>query len=456
MVVDHDDLRIRCRLAEYRFYDAGDVVFLVSGRNHDRNRPAWHYVAAGIESISIRCRRTEHQPDQGGEGENPSDNEHHQWHHPPDDTPVARFHHSTTTVGAMALRQEQEPASTEIIEVAPGVRRVQLPIQIPGLGHVNCYAMEDHNGFTVMDPGLPGEESFADLEAAFARADIPLKRVHTVVVTHSHPDHFGGAARLRAHSNAEVVTHRAFRLVWDALDGADDEPDALAELDPSGDAPRLVHPFDRPTPWGGATFQPMDADHRSRVIENMRNPFSRPRPTVRLDEADTIQMGGRRFVAMHTPGHTQDHLCLYDPESGVLFSGDHVLPTITPHIGGMDYDADPLNDYFESLRRVQAIPGINTVLPAHGQPFHNLGARVDEIIEHHIERLARLGAGRQELGRTGSVSDYMKFLFRERSWGSMAESETFAHLEHLRRTGQATVDRVNGELFYDVAPSVHV
>jgi hypothetical protein len=50
----------------------------------------------------------------------------------------------------------------------------------------------------------------------------------------------------------------------------------------------------------------------------------------------------------------------------------------------------------------------------------------------------------------------MKFLFRERSWGSMAESETFAHLEHLRRTGQATVDRINGELFYDVAPSVHV
>jgi glyoxylase-like metal-dependent hydrolase (beta-lactamase superfamily II) len=398
----------------------------------------------------------EHQPAQGGEGENPSDNEHHQWHHRPDDTPVARFHHSTTTVGAMALRQEQEPASTEIIEVAPGVRRVQLPIQIPGLGHVNCYAMEDRNGFTVMDPGLPGEESFADLEAAFARADIPLKRVHTVVVTHSHPDHFGGAARLRAHSNAEVVTHRAFRLVWDALDGADDEPDALAELDPSGDAPRLLHPFDRPTPWGGATFQPMDADHRARVIENMRHPLSRARPTVRLDEADTLEMGGRRFVAMHTPGHTQDHLCLYDPESGVLFSGDHVLPTITPHIGGMDYDDDPLNDYFESLRRVQALPGINTVLPAHGQPFHNLGTRVDEIIEHHIERLARLGAGRQELGRTGSVSDYMKFLFRERSWGSMAESETFAHLEHLRRTGQATVDRVDGELFYDVAPSVHV
>jgi hypothetical protein len=46
----------------------------------------------------------------------------------------------------------------------------------------------------------------------------------------------------------------------------------------------------------------------------------------------------------------------------------------------------------------------------------------------------------------------MKFLFRERSWGSMAESETFAHLEHLRRVGRATTERVDGELFYDIEP----
>ena len=53
------------------------------------------------------------------------------------------------------MRQEQEPASTDVTAVAPGLYRFQLPISMPGLGHVNCYALEDEDGFTVVDPGLP-------------------------------------------------------------------------------------------------------------------------------------------------------------------------------------------------------------------------------------------------------------------------------------------------------------
>jgi hypothetical protein len=60
-------------------------------------------------------------------------------------------------------KQEQEPATDEVTEVAPGVIRMQLPIALPGLGHVNCYALEDERGFALMDPGLPGEGHFADL-----------------------------------------------------------------------------------------------------------------------------------------------------------------------------------------------------------------------------------------------------------------------------------------------------
>ena len=89
-------------------------------------------------------------------------------------------------------KQEQEPASTEVREVAPGVLRMQLPISMPGLGHVNCYALEDSDGVALVDPGLPGEESWQALMDRLATASIPVERVHTVVVTHSHPDHFGG------------------------------------------------------------------------------------------------------------------------------------------------------------------------------------------------------------------------------------------------------------------------
>src|SRR3954452_6061550 len=90
-------------------------------------------------------------------------------------------------------KQEQEPASTEVTEVAPNILRLQLPISMPGLGHVNTYALEDDDGFTLIDPGLPGEESWKALRARMVTAGIPMNRVLHVIVTHSHPDHFGVA-----------------------------------------------------------------------------------------------------------------------------------------------------------------------------------------------------------------------------------------------------------------------
>ena len=108
-------------------------------------------------------------------------------------------------------KQEQEPASEEVTEVAPGVLRLQLPISLPGLGHVNCYALMDGDGVALVDPGLPGPESWAALTDRLAKAEIPIERVHTAIVTHSHPDHFGGSAQLREEAGAEVLTHESFR-----------------------------------------------------------------------------------------------------------------------------------------------------------------------------------------------------------------------------------------------------
>jgi glyoxylase-like metal-dependent hydrolase (beta-lactamase superfamily II) len=87
-------------------------------------------------------------------------------------------------------KQEQEDASADIAEVAPGILRLQLPINFTGLGHVNTYALEDQRGFALVDPGLPGESSWNALLGRMHSAGIPIRRVHTVVITHSHQDHF--------------------------------------------------------------------------------------------------------------------------------------------------------------------------------------------------------------------------------------------------------------------------
>ena len=112
-------------------------------------------------------------------------------------------------------KQEQLPASNEIVEVAPNILRTQLPISLPGLGHVNMYVLEDKRGVAVIDPGLPGRESWKALKARLHSIGVPLKRVHSIVITHSHPDHFGGAARLRKETGADIITHQSFRLWYD-------------------------------------------------------------------------------------------------------------------------------------------------------------------------------------------------------------------------------------------------
>jgi glyoxylase-like metal-dependent hydrolase (beta-lactamase superfamily II) len=154
---------------------------------------------------------------------------------------------------------------------------------------------------------------------------------------------------------------------------------------------------------------------------------------------------------MPTSSCSHDHLCLFDPVHGVVLSGDHVLPTITPHISAMDGVAsDPLAEFFRALDRVAALPDVTVALPAHGHPFVDLAGRANEIKEHHVGRLQRLRDASEALDRPATVHELMQHLFAERAWGSMAESETYAHLEHLRLGHEATSSWSDGLLHYAV------
>jgi glyoxylase-like metal-dependent hydrolase (beta-lactamase superfamily II) len=335
-------------------------------------------------------------------------------------------------------RQEQEPAAREVTEVAPGVLRAQLPIDMPGLGHVNCYVLEDSRGVAIVDPGLPGRRPFQQLVQRLGSAGIPLRRVHTVVVTHSHPDHFGGAGWVRKETGAEIVTHQRFRMIWDRNEPPDLDVEDVADAAPAApSAAARRRPWD-PPPWGGEGHRfSFKRRMRMRAASLAPQLFKTPVPSVRLADTQVITLAGREWVGLHTPGHTEDHLCLFDPTEGVMLSGDHVLPTITPHIGGFHPDGDPLLDFFESLDKVAAYgPDVKIVLPAHGHPFEDLAARAKAIQEHHVGRLDLLRQTTEDLGRPANVQELSTHLFSARAQGPMADSETFAHLEHLRRAGE--------------------
>jgi len=379
-------------------------------------------------------------------------------------------------------RQEQEEASTEVTEVAKDILRMQLPIHLPGLGHVNMYAMMDDDGAAVIDPGLPGESTWEAILQRLKQADLKPKDVHTVIITHSHPDHFGGAVRMHKEFGSRIVAHRAFHFGGPSGDlkkhtgpgahqhvhGDDDHhaeasvTDLVAHMEVlERDRRRMQNPLIRiwtalrrintPAPWKGPADRAAlkDSMRWMRMATIGRSKFLPP-ITHHVEHGDVLKLAKREWFVQHTPGHTADHICLHDPETGAFLSGDHVLPSITPHIGGVSYLADPLKSFFYSLDRVGEIRDVELALPAHGHPFADLAGRAQAIKEHHYERLDEIRDIGNDLGRA-DVNAFMKRLFKERSWGDMAERETYAHLEHMRLEGRAEAHRDDkGRLVYDL------
>jgi len=147
---------------------------------------------------------------------------------------------------------------------------------------------------------------------------------------------------------------------------------------------------------------------------------------------------------VHTPGHTPGHLCFVDERSRRLFSGDHVLPRITPNISVQrGAPPDPLGDYLDSLARTRDLD-VDEVLPAHEWRFRGLPTRVDAIAAHHERRLTELLTAIRH--RPGSTPWQLAGdLTWSRPWdqygGQMrifAVTETAAHAHLLERRGLVT------------------
>jgi glyoxylase-like metal-dependent hydrolase (beta-lactamase superfamily II) len=168
-------------------------------------------------------------------------------------------------------------------------------------------------------------------------------------------------------------------------------------------------------------------------------------PDRELRDGDLVDLPGRKLRAVHTPGHTPGHICLHLEDADRLFTGDHVLPDITPHIGIYPYDredVDPLSDFLESLERVGEL-GTLDALPAHEWIFPDVAARAAEIRHHHEEKLdslLALLAGQPEPQTIWEVAAMMTW---NKPWDTlppmlrgMAAGEAAAHLRTLEARGR--------------------
>lgn len=320
-------------------------------------------------------------------------------------------------------------------KVAEGIHRIPLPLPMDGLKAVNVYAVETPSGLTLMDGGWAVPEAREALEKGLALLGAGVGDITDFLVTHVHRDHYSLASVLGAEVGATVRLGSGERATLELVQRGEDGA-MLHHLQVSG-AQALIER------WRDVGRPAQDPSH-------WRD------PDIWLEGDTTITVGERSLAAIHTPGHTQGHYVYADHDGGLLFAGDHVLPTITPSIGFEPASkGTPLRDFMASLTRMRALPDLR-LLPAHGPVAPSVHARVDELLEHHEHRLAlSLEAIRANPSTAYQVAAELPWTRHEHRFdtldmfnGSLAVLETLAHLDVLVARGLATrTTAPEGDLF---------
>ena len=313
--------------------------------------------------------------------------------------------------------------------VAPGVFRIPVPLPIDGLKAVNVYVVEDQDGLIAIDSGWASPRTTAALTAALRTVGHRVDDIGQFLVTHAHWDHYTQALMLRDQLSARVRIGRGERSSIEAYD-----PDA-------GVYPQQAHLLRRSgAPELGDRVAATGVSDSERAV-----PFHSPDQWI--DDRETIILHSRTLQAFATPGHTRGHIVLRDAKAGLLFAGDHVLPSITPSLGlEQAPEPRPLRSYLDSLRLVGELPDL-MLLPAHGPATTSVHVRVSELLAHHEQRLGEV----LELVKNGhrdaySVATAMRWTRRARELADLdlinqmiAVLEIQAHLDVLADTGQLSL-----------------
>ncbi|MGW0737290.1 MBL fold metallo-hydrolase [Streptomyces sp. NPDC002851] len=339
--------------------------------------------------------------------------------------------------------------ATRVTEHGGGVWSIKVPIPDNPLGHTLVHVLDTDRGPVLIDTGWDDPDSWDTLVAGLEACGADVGDLHGVVVTHHHPDHHGLSGRVREASGA-----------WIAMHPADTHVVRRTRAQEPG---RWVAYLTDKLAAAGAPEDHLAPLRAARASGRTRTPpgLTAALPDRGIVPGELLDLPGRRLRAIWTPGHTPGHVCLHleeehpaaaagvtggRPGFGRLFSGDHLLPGITPHIGLYeDPDdltvTDPLGDYLDSLERIGRL-GPAEVLPAHQYAFTDAATRVDALLHHHEERLR----GLRELLTAAPLTPWQLAERMEwnRPWDqipyrsrNIAVSEAEAHVRRLVKLGLA-------------------
>jgi glyoxylase-like metal-dependent hydrolase (beta-lactamase superfamily II) len=319
----------------------------------------------------------------------------------------------------------------KIQEIAPGLYRISIPLAF-GLDYVHTYAALEEDRVALFDTGPLTPSSLSQYESALAGIGRSIEDVDRIFITHSHVDHCGFAGRIKEITGARIFLSE---VEFEAISRAQRDQRKIDSI--------------------GNFWREYGLNEKAIVaFSTILDAFTlATAPFVThhfLNDEELIRIGDRTFCVLSTPGHTRGHVSFFLPEEQIFLSGDCILPHITPNLSP-DLTCPsflPLENFIGSLERIGTLP-VKTVYPAHGEPFKDLPGRVEEIIEHHVQRKDM--TWRSVSPTPQLTSEISKKIFGDNLSGfdqGLAFNETYVHLLQLEKEGRITRRPKDGRIFF--------
>lgn len=312
------------------------------------------------------------------------------------------------------------------IHTAPNVFLIPVPFKNHKLESTNCYVIRDGGDVLLVDTGAYSEKSRAFFEEALAELGVDLGQAGAFL-THLHMDHAGMIDPCVPAHSPIYLNERDYRQakpvpprLW------------LEDLEEA-----LVH-------------EGLNAQEAHELIERRRSRvgiFTGEHNLVFTADGDAITVGEYTFRVVDTAGHTAGHQALYEPTSGIIFTGDHILYTLSPGIGLFLPEGDSVQTYIKNLLKVRDLQP-TCVFHSHGPQRSDFVERIDWLIDHNRQRAAEVrGIVAAQPGLSGfDVTKRMNFNVPFDCWEDISRVQRLSLLEigsaflrHLAATGAIEV-----------------
>lgn len=326
-----------------------------------------------------------------------------------------------------------------IEEIFNDFYRLEIPLPRSPLKAVNSYLIKGEDRCLIIDTGMNRETCRKAMNSCLKELDVDLSKTD-FFITHLHADHLGLIAHL-ATDTSTVYFSRAEAKVISGNERTKEERRAetmqfyISCGFPEEELKTAMenHPGHRYSPQRQVEF-------------------------TQMDEGDEIRIGEYSFQGINTPGHSPGHMCLYEPNKKLLMAGDHILIDITPNITNWADLENSLKSYLDSLKKVYDFE-IDLVLPGHRSLIKDHRKRIDELHEHHRNRLDEVQAALKEGEKTAwQIAPCITWDIDFRSWEDFppvqkwfALGEGVAHIDYLVAEGKIKKRDKNGRTLYSLA-----